>query len=93
MTFRTPNKHRKSLGLDKTISEILKPLKMVLCSTREIVSFKLKKKKLAGLQVYYTASNEPIYAPNFEWPDNTFKELKIFFYLHPIRYNVQTGNL
>ncbi len=32
------------------------------------------KKKLAGLPIYYTRSNEPSHAPEFEWSDSTFKE-------------------
>jgi hypothetical protein len=43
--------------MDKVISEILKPLKMVLGYSREIVSLK-NLKKLAGLPVFYWGSNE-----------------------------------
>ena len=45
---------------------------MVLCSSREIVSLRFKK-KLVGPPVYYTGSSEPSHAPTFDWPDNTFK--------------------
>jgi hypothetical protein len=62
--------------LDKAISEVLKPLKMVLGSSREIESFKFQKIH-AGPPVYYTGSNETSHAPKFEWPDHTFKTLKL----------------
>jgi hypothetical protein len=58
--------------LDKVISEILKPLKMVLCSSRETVSLKIKK-KLAGPPVNYSGSNEPSLALQFKWLEYTFK--------------------
>jgi hypothetical protein len=41
LTFRGLKNPRKWLYLDKIISEILKPLKMVLCPSREIVSLKI----------------------------------------------------
>jgi hypothetical protein len=50
---------------------------MVLCSSRDTLSLKKNKKKIAGPPVYYarsTRSNEPIHIPKFEWPDNTFKQ-------------------
>jgi hypothetical protein len=53
--------------------EILKPLKMVLCSSCEIVSFKKNVYKLAGLPVFYSGSNESSLAPQLKWLDNTFK--------------------
>ncbi len=53
------------------MSEILKPLKMILCSSREILLLKFQ--KTCRPPVYYTGSNEPSHAPKFEWPDNTFK--------------------
>jgi hypothetical protein len=44
--------------LDKVISEIPKPLKMVLCSSHEIVSLK-KNFKLVGLPVFYWSLVSP----------------------------------
>ncbi len=74
----------KSLWLDKAISVNLKPLKMVLCSSRETVSLNLKNKILAEPPVYEIGSNEPILSPpEFEWPDNTFTgTLTNAWYLH-----------
>jgi hypothetical protein len=51
---------------------ILKPLYMVLCSSREIVSLKLKKGNLTRPPVYDTGSNEPSYASKFACPDNKY---------------------
>jgi hypothetical protein len=45
---------------------------VVLCSSREIVYLRFKK-KLARPPVKYTGSNEPRQAPKFEWLDNTGK--------------------
>jgi hypothetical protein len=42
----------------------------------QIVSLKLKK-KLARPPVYHTGLNEPCPAPKFQWPDNTFKSMRI----------------
>ncbi len=61
--------------MDKAISV------MVLCSSHEIVSLKLKKKYLSGLLFIYR-SNEPSHAPKFEWPGNTskiFKWSRVFY--------------
>jgi len=44
---------------------------MVLCSSREIASLKIKK-KLAGPLVYYSGSNEHSLAPQFKWLEYTF---------------------
>ena len=60
------------MKLEKVISEILKPLKMVLCSSREIVSLK-KNLKLAGLPVFYCGWNESSLTHQFKWVDNTFQ--------------------
>jgi hypothetical protein len=59
--------------LDKVVSEILKPLKRVLCSSLEMVSLKFFKKH-AGLPVFYSGSNECSLAPQFKWLDNTFQQ-------------------
>ena len=50
-------------------------LKMVLCSSREIVSFK-NNFKLAGPLVFYSGSNESSLAPQFKWLDTTFNQTK-----------------
>jgi hypothetical protein len=54
------------------ISESLKPLKMVLCSSREIVSLNFFF-KLASPPVFNSRSNEPSHAPQFKWLASTFK--------------------
>ncbi len=64
------------LWLDKVISEILRPLKMVLSSSREIVLFK-KKLKFAGPPVFHSGWNEP--SPQFKWLDNTFQQGNISY--------------
>jgi hypothetical protein len=47
-------------------------MRMVFCSSREIVSLKFVK-RLAGAPVYYSRSNEPSLAPQFKWLENAFK--------------------
>jgi hypothetical protein len=54
------------------------PLKIVLCSSCKIGSLKLKK-KLSGLHVFYSGSNESSLASQFKWLDSTFKCLRNFF--------------
>jgi hypothetical protein len=69
-------KSHKTASQKEVISEILKLLKMVLCFSREIVSFK-NVKNLAGLTVFYSGSNESSLAPQFKWLDNSeIKELE-----------------
>jgi hypothetical protein len=72
MTLRKQEKSRKVTLVGQVISEILKPLKMVLYSFRETVSLK-KFYKLAGPPVFYSGLNESSLAPQFKWLDNTFK--------------------
>jgi hypothetical protein len=69
---------------------ILKPLKMVLYSSREMVSLK-KNLKLAGLPVFPADRMSLLYslALQFKWPDNTFKlsillNLEIYNVLQPL---------
>ncbi len=62
MTFWRQENPGKWLWLDKVISEIPKPLKMVLCSYHDTVSFKKKIKNLPGFQ-YFTADRMSLVSP------------------------------
>jgi hypothetical protein len=62
----------------KVISKIFKPLKMVFCSSREIVSLKFVK-RLAGTPVYYSRSNVPSRTPvqmAGKYLEDDFREMK-----------------
>jgi hypothetical protein len=69
MTCRRQEKSGKVNLIGQAIPEILKPLRWFLCSSREIISFKIIK-ELAKTPVYYR-TNEFTLAPPFKWPDNT----------------------
>ncbi len=68
----------KWLWLDKVISEIIKPHKLVLSSSREIGPLK-KIFLIAGHTEFYCGSNEPSHASYFKWLDNTFNGFKTWF--------------
>ncbi len=68
MTFRRRENPGKWLGLDKATSEILKPLKMVLCSSREIVSLKNFWKTCRASSILQRIEGVTL-APQFKWMD------------------------
>jgi hypothetical protein len=61
--------------LDKVISEILKPLKMVFCSSREIISLKILK-NFPSFQ-YFTADRMSLVSPPVQMAGQPLRPVKL----------------